>query len=260
MGVGEKATKNHIKGFREEIKEISKISDKLFFNWFDESGGNIDLNFKKGSSEFIFYFLNPARNFLTNLNNKTILEIGYGGGRLLAEASKHFKVVIGVDIHDDFELVKSEFKKRNIFNYKLLQNDGRYLPLTNFSVDIVYSYIVFQHVEKIEIFKTYIDETFRVLNKNGIAILFFGRLKQESVNTSSKILYLKDIIFERFNTKGYKEINNRINCVNLTVSLTYAKKYSKSIGFSILSCGVSKKLPKKAIYGGQHFLILKKKS
>ena len=142
MGTGNKKTTNHITGFKEEIDKASKGNLNTFFNWFDESGGDIDTNFIKGQCEFALYILMPLFKLLKNPKNKTALEIGYGGGRLLAAASNYFGKVIGIDIHNNIQIVKNEFKKRSITNYELLRNDGISIPIEGSSIDCVYSFIV----------------------------------------------------------------------------------------------------------------------
>lgn len=258
MAVGNKKMTNHVIGFKEEIEKASKGNANDFFNWFDESGGDIDTNFIKGQCEFTLYILMPILKLLKNPKNKTALEIGYGGGRLLAAASYFFGKVIGIDIHNNMSTVKDELRQRNITNYELLQNDGKTIPTEDSSIDLVYSFIVLQHVEKINIFESYLEESYRVLKKGGLAVLFFGRLYQKSSNTESKILYKVDRFLEKIHTKGFSEVLAKINCTNLKISLNFAKKKAKETGFSILGEGVSKKLPNLTRYGGQHFLVLRK--
>jgi ubiquinone/menaquinone biosynthesis C-methylase UbiE len=249
---------NNLDGFRKEINIASKKDPSTFFNWFNESGGNIETNFIKGQCEFTFYILIPLMKLMEDLKSKTALEIGYGGGRLLAAASYHFKKVIGVDIHNKFKIIEAELKKRNIHNFKLLQNNGRDIPVEDSSVDLVFSFIVLQHVGKIEIFNNYLKETYRTLRKGGYAILFFGRLYSCSSNTGSKLLMAVDRFLERIHYKGFKEIPAKINYSNLLISMNYSKTKSREYGLSIIGEGVSRKLPDISRYGGQHFLILKK--
>jgi ubiquinone/menaquinone biosynthesis C-methylase UbiE len=260
MGVGKKKRKNHILGFKEEIEKASKGNAQDFFNWFDESGGDIDTNYIKGQCEFILYILMPILNELKDSKNKTALEIGYGGGRLLAAASFIFAKVIGVDIHNNMAAVKEEFQKRSIKNYQLQQNDGKTIPIKNSSVDLVYSFIVLQHVENIEILQSYLKETYRVLNNDGLAVLYFGRLYRISHETNSKVLYKIDQILEKIHPKGYSQVLAKVNYTNLKVSLGYAKELSRQAGFSIIDEGVCKKLPDLNEYSGQHYLVLKKKT
>jgi ubiquinone/menaquinone biosynthesis C-methylase UbiE len=258
MAIGNKKTTNHLEGFKAEINKVSKSNATDFFNWFDESGGNVETNFVKGQCEFTLYILTPTLGLTQNLKDKTILEIGYGGGRLLAEASRSFKHAIGVDIHENDSFVKEEFKKRNITNFALLKNDGKTLPVKDSSINLIYSFIVLQHIEKISTFDSYMQETYRALEEGGIAILFFAKLYRLSLNNTSKTLYTLDKLLEKIHHKGYREIITNVNCVNLKVSLPYAEKRARKVGFTIIKKGVSKKLPDLTKYGGQHYLILKK--
>lgn len=258
MAVGIKKTTDHISGFKQEITAVSKSDRDAFFNWFDESGGDTDTNYLKGQCEFVLYILMPVLYALKDIKNKTALEIGYGGGRLLSAACYFFKEVIGIDIHNNAPIVKAELHKRHINNFKLFQNDGKSIPVKNASIDFVYSFIVLQHVEKIDIFNNYIKETYNVLKKGGVAILFFGRLYQKSSNTQSKALYAMDKILEKFHPTGYIQVFTRVNCTNLKVSLDYARKKSVQEGFTILKEGVSRKLPDMVRYGGQYYVMLKK--
>lgn len=258
MRASRKKTNNHLGEFKNEINEASKKDSNTFFNWFNESGGDIDTNFIKGQCEFTLYILMPLMKLMQDLKSKTALEIGYGGGRLLAAASSSFKKVIGIDIHNNSQIVEAELKKRNIHNFKLLQNDGKNIPVKDSFVDLVYSFIVLQHVGKIDIFNNYLKETYRVLKRGGHAILFFGRLYSYSSNTELKLLFAIDRFLERIHPKGFKEISAKINCSNLLISINYSKNKSREYGFSIVEEGVSRKLPNIFKYGGQYFLILKK--
>ena len=259
MGVGSKKRREHIKGFIEEIDIVSQNDTNQFFNWFDESGGDIEKNFLKGRYEFSIYILMPLLKYINDLHKKKILEIGYGGGRLLLAASSCFSESIGIDIHKNSSIVEAEFLKRGVHNATFIQSDGSTLPLENEEIDVVYSFIVLQHVEKIEIFNAYIAETYRVLKRGGIAILFFGRLYQCSTNKRLKMFYSIDIVLEKLlGRKGYKEIVAQVNCTNLKVSLSYAKKKLIEHGFSVLEVGVSRKLPHIDVFGGQHYIIVKK--
>lgn len=258
MYVGEKKTTNHIKGFKQEIQKASKRKSSDFFNWFNNAGGDVDANFNKGQVEFTNYVLLPLMRQLKNAHKKTALEIGHGGGRLLYGAAKTFNKVIGVDIHDNNDLVEKELIKRNVKNFTLIKGDGKSLPVKDDSVDVVFSFIVLQHIEKISILKAYIKETYRVLKKGGFAVLFFGRMYEFSTNTNIGLLYQVDNILENLNSKGYRELFQRVNYTNLQVSRKYAKQLCGKAGFSVIHEGISKKLPDYKRYGGQQFLVLQK--
>ena len=138
-------TRGHIVGFREEISKAAASSDDEFFTWF-ASAKDKDAAFVKGSWDFTIHIALPASRFLSKPEDKVALEIGHGGGRILAAASRHFKNVIGIDIHDHNQKVESELKQRGVSNFRLIKTDGREIPLENASVDFVYSFMTFKNI------------------------------------------------------------------------------------------------------------------
>lgn len=262
MATGSEIEKRgHIKGFKEEISKTSKISEDAFFTWFNESQDK-DTSFVRGYWDFAFHILSPAWKYISTPENKTALEIGYGGGRLLSAASRFFGAVIGVDIHDNAVLVDEELRKRGIKNFQLLTSDGTSIPVEDNKIDFVYSFIVLQHVEKYEILVSYIKDVYRILNVGGVAVLYFGRKTYFPNSKSSKFMLLLDRLMESvFVLHGYREIAARVNETNLVVTLAHAKKLAKSMGFDVVVDMVShKKIPDGVeIFGGQHGLVLIKK-
>lgn len=251
--------KNHIVGFKKEISEAEQKSKDSFFTWFD-GGKNADDSFVKGAWDFSTHIAKYLVKYIDSPEDKTILEIGYGGGRLLSTASKYFKKAIGIDIHNCRKIVEKELKSRGVNNFKLIENSGTDIPIEDSSVDVIYSFIVLQHVEKIKIFNQYVAQAYRVLKPGGIAILYFGRYCKFSVGRKSKIFYCIDRIIEKIVLlKGFKEIPAQINCINLLVSLNYAKRTSKKVGFIVCQELVSKRINSDGTnYGLQHGLVLKK--
>ena len=261
MATGKEIEKRgHIVGFREEISKAAASSDDDFFVWFDTARDK-DTAFVRGSWDFTIHIALPASPFLSKPEDKVALEIGHGGGRILAAASRHFKNVIGVDIHDHNQIVEDELRQRGIGNFRLIKTNGKEFPLEDSTVDFVYSFIVLQHIEKYDIFKKYLHETNRVLNTNGIAVLYFGRKYLLSANRSSRLLYWIDRFGERILLPGgFQELPARVNETNLIVSLSSAKSLARRIGLEVLSELVShKKVPDGVnLFGGQNGLVLRK--
>lgn len=100
--------------------------------------------------------------------DKTLLEIGCGTGRLTEFIAAKFKNVIGVDISNE---MITEGKKRlsHLGNITLFATDGVSYPVTDNTVDCVFSFIVFQHMPTPEIVRKNIEEIARVLKTGGIA-------------------------------------------------------------------------------------------
>lgn len=262
MTTGKKVEdRGHIVGFKEEISKVALSSDDNFFTWFNSSSDK-NASFVRGSWDFIIHIAMPSSRYLSTPEEKVALEIGHGGGRLLAAASRHFKNVIGVDVHEHNQKVEDELKTRGIDNFRLIKTDGKALPVESASVDLVYSFIVLQHVEKYDIFENYVREAFRVLRTNGIAILYFGRKCKFSQGRSSKFLYLVDRFTENMLLpRGFQELPARVNETNLLVSLSHAKSLARKTGFEVLSDLVShKKVPDGMnLFGGQNGLVLRKR-
>jgi ubiquinone/menaquinone biosynthesis C-methylase UbiE len=250
-------TSSTVRGFIEEIRNAARHGPGSFFNWFDVAADDVDSTFVKGHCEFAFYFLSPLIGLLPDMKTRTAVEIGYGGGRLLAAAAPFFRSVIGIDIHDTSELVRDQLAKRGIRNVELLQSDGRNIPLADNSVHLVYSFIVLQHVATVAAFTGYLTEAWRVLADGGYAILFFGRFSILSRNTCSKMLYGIDQCIESLFPR-YRETSASINQTNLRVSLPYAVRHARRQGFKVIRTGASRKLPDVDTYGGQSFLVLVK--
>jgi SAM-dependent methyltransferase len=261
MATGEKIeTRGHVIGFREEIDIAAHRGKDAFFTWFD-SAENADVAFLRGQWDFMVHIGLPLSKYVSNPEDKIALEIGHGGGRILLAACRSFKKAIGIDVHNSNKLVEAELKSRGVSNFELFETDGSMIPVEDSTVDIVYSFIVLQHVEKIDVFKRYLNETRRVLKSGGIAILYFGRRCFYSLDSSFYLSYLIDRFLERLLLrKGFEELPAKINCKNLIVSLGYAEKLAKGCGFLILKkCVSHRKVPNgTSLYGGQHGLVLKK--
>ncbi|WP_455388382.1 class I SAM-dependent methyltransferase [Petrachloros mirabilis] len=250
----------HVARFREAISQAAQRSEDDFFTWFDPARDKRS-TFARGMWDFLIHIARPSAPFLTTPEEKVALEIGHGGGRLLAAAARSFKTAIGVDVHNENRIIEAEFARMGIDNIQLIKANGGEIPLENSSVDCVYSFIVLQHVGKYEVFKTYLQESYRVLKSGGIAVLYFGRRCPLSINRTSAVLYRVDRSMERFFLPGgYRELHTPVNCVNLLVSMSHARHLAKETGFQILTEMVSYKRVPDGIryYGGQNGLLLRK--
>lgn len=252
--------RGHVVGFREAITQAARQDENAFFGWFDHAEDK-ESSFVRGSWDFLWHIAQPLTPYLTRPETKTALEIGYGGGRLLAAAGRCFQFVIGVDIHDENDKVHSALRDRGIRNAQLMKTEGARLPVGPEHVDCVYSFIVLQHVETYAVFERYVEETYRVLKPGGLAVLYFARRYRWSFDRSSRLLYGLDRLLEPLLLwKGYEELPAPVNSTNLRVSLPQATSLARTIGFEVVRTLVSRRrVPDgAALYGGQHGLLLKK--
>lgn len=262
MATGQEVeSRSHVVGFREEIAKAGDTSADAFFTWFDAASDK-DAAFVRGSWDFALHIAKPAAAYLSKPQDKIALEIGHGGGRVLAAASRAFGRVVGVDIHDNNAQVEEELRARGVQNFRLIQADGSKIPLDDRSIDFVYSFIVLQHVERYAVFKSYLAESARVLKPSGVAVIYFGRKCLLSLNRTSSLLYWMDRFLERFLlAKGYAELPAKVNETNLLVSLPHARALANELGFDVRATLVSRKAVPDGFdrYGGQNGLVLIKK-
>src|SRR5262249_35569482 len=163
MGTGQQIeTRGHIVGFREEIHKTAEASAQEFLAWFDHAS-SADEAFVRGAWDFSIHIAQPLAPYRRKPEEKTSLEIGHGAGRILASASRHFRDAIGIDLHGRNDIVERELAARGVSNVRLFETDGRSIPLPDSSLDVAYSFIVLQHVERIGIFRGYFDELHRSL-------------------------------------------------------------------------------------------------
>lgn len=250
----------HIQGFQKEIDLAAKKSSEAFFTYFD-SAADTNSAFIRGVWDFALHVALPIAPYIRSPELLTCLEIGHGGGRLVAAACTSFAEVIGIDVHNQNNLVKEELSSRGIKNFRLYKTDSQAIPLPNSSIDVAFSFIVLQHIEKVDTFEAYVDETFRVMKNDRIAILYFSRGAKWSEGNNNKTLYMLDNISENFRyPKGYEEFPAKINDANLILTRRYANRICKSSGFNFLQFGVSHKhVPNGfGIYGGQHAIVMRK--
>lgn len=257
----------NIEYYSEAIKSSENKDFTEFLRWFN-GGKNLTAIINSGYFDFFTSVLKPYVFEKTKQNSKelTCLEIGCGGGRILNAACKYFKKTIGIDIHDSFDALEKFMKFENN-NFELYQIKNNNFPLKAHSVDFVYSFIVFQHILKIEVFKEYLSEIKRILTEDGTAVIYFGRprflskkyFKNSGLNFISFIfdrIFYEGIYINLFKNGYFENFNAEVNHVNLTVSLRKAKKMFHNAGLKITEKGFSKN---KKTYGTQYYFIAEHK-
>lgn len=95
-----------------------------------------------------------------------IIDVGCGNGRLTEFMAKDFNKVIGIDISG--EMIKQAKERVKLPNVEFIETDGQTIPVTDNSVDIVFSYLVFQHIKTKEMVEANFKEIYRVLKPYGL--------------------------------------------------------------------------------------------
>jgi cyclopropane fatty-acyl-phospholipid synthase-like methyltransferase len=247
----EMSDERHINKYSQEIREAKEMGVDQFHAWFNKSQ-NFNESLVRGFWDFSCHILTDiVCSHIQEPEEKTCLEIGYGGGRLLNAASNYFKEAIGIDIHDEVEYVREFLKSQGRDNFRLIRTSGKTIKVDPGSIDFVYSFIVLQHLQSFESFCNYLKETYICLKKRGVAQLYYG--------TWAK-LSSKDQILNW--NKGYKEITDaKVNHTSLVLRNAKVKRLCLDLGFKVLDCGNSyKQVPDGYLkkIGGQNYITLLK--
>ncbi len=155
-------------------KGPTAFDDEAEFHNFFDIDDTVSNALKHGFIDFSHRVLTPDfYSVLGDPRDKTALEIGFGGGRLLNAASNYFGKVIGVDIHECFDRTEEILKREGCNNFELVHRDNIDTIPDN-SIDFVYSFIVFQHFSHWSEAEFYISQIERVLKPGGCGILYMA--------------------------------------------------------------------------------------
>jgi len=127
------------------------------------------------------------QRFITNdqliTSRQSILDFGCGTGRLTEFMAKDFKKVIGVDISGTM-IAQGKIRLGSLKNVELIEIDGSSLPLPDKSIDLVFSYLVFQHIKTREMVERAFADIYRVLAPGGIFKVLLRSDKQKDMRTA----------------------------------------------------------------------------
>ncbi len=176
---------------RETWEQTPEKFDDLteFMNWFDKTSSLEDTR-AAAQRDWKFRFQNTTA--FADIGKGRSLEIGFGGGRLLAQAAREFNEAIGVDIHKAFANTRRYLEYEEVSNFHLLHRDSL-KDLEDGCIDFVYSFIVFQHFDSKKEIEFYLEHIKRLLNKNGVAHIYYGKTETgDVIEASDRDFALRD--------------------------------------------------------------------
>jgi len=164
---------------------------------FDESGKDDYEKYIK-RDKLLLEQLNPA--------SAEVLEIGSGAGRITKYLAQAFKKVIASDI-SSVMLRLAKKRLSNALNVDYLTSNGEKYKLKDNSIDLVFSYIVFQHFPSKKLVINNLKEIHRILRPAGLAkIQFRGKPA-----FGGKLRYLKWYYGVNFKLEELRNILETIN-------------------------------------------------
>ncbi|MBM4025694.1 MAG: class I SAM-dependent methyltransferase [Planctomycetes bacterium] len=154
------------------IETPATLNDMVkFLSWFDRTSSIQETRDRARSD---WQNLITAFAYYPQMPKGNCLEIGFGAGRLLVEASKDFQRAIGVDIHGAFDKTRAYIGLNGADNVVLLHRDDLN-SLSDSSIDFLFSFIVFQHFESESEVDFYLSQIKRLMTPDGCAHIFFRK-------------------------------------------------------------------------------------
>ena len=219
----------------------------LFFEKFISNGSLPDLKKKwnKFAQENYYYYANPetksgrkvdefeiketgatdyeryvasdpiVKEYLNDTQNKVVLDIGVGVGRMTESLAGKFNQVYGIDI-SPLMLETAHKRLAGLTNIFLSETVGNVIPYPDNQFDFIFSYLVFKHFPDTQLIKEYFCEIGRTLRPAGLAKVqvrtgpslhfwqwFYGvSLTSEAVKTLAESVGLVVIKTEEENKKS----------------------------------------------------------
>lgn len=105
------------------------------------------------------------KKYLGSFENRTVLEIGCGTGRMTEFMAGAFKKVYAVDISEKM-LEAGSKRLKHLDNIEWIETDGKRLPI-HVQPDLIFSYIVLQHCP-LGIIKTILEDAANTITEDGL--------------------------------------------------------------------------------------------
>ena len=116
-------------------------------------------------------------------------ELGCGAGRMTAEFARHYQRVIAVDLSEEMlsRARKLHAARPNVLWLRVPGDD--LACIASSSVDLVFSYLVLQHLPTEKLALAYIHEMLRVLRVGGAFLFQFNSLAAPTMNRRGRLAW-----------------------------------------------------------------------
>src|SRR3990167_6241114 len=173
-------------------------SNYKFYIYTDKGRDVSDEDFiKSGKEDYQRFILDDP--LLTA--RASVLEIGCGAGRIL-QHMKDFKRVVGTDVSG--EMIKQASTLKGV---ELYETNGESLPVEDNSMDLIFSYTVFQHIKNYVLVERYFKEVARVLKPYGVFKVLLRGEKQKSLKPWWSGVHFKGFMIDHLCKK------NKLTCL-----------------------------------------------
>jgi len=133
---------------------------------------------------------------LGDTSSSVMVEVGCGLGRMTHYFAERFAHVYAIDVSAEM-IKRAKDKWKNLTNVEFILGSGSDLkPIKSNSIDLVFSYLVLQHVLDEKIVLNYIRESARVLRCSGTAFLQVRTFTPDKATDNSLLAKIKSRIPE----------------------------------------------------------------
>lgn len=212
------------------------IFEKISHNWWN----------KQGPCEPL-HSLNATRfNYIKNtsiIKNKTILDIGCGGGILSEKLALHGAKVTGIDISNSLiNIAKTHSKLKNLKIIYKNYDINTFCKENNKKFDIIICMEILEHINK----KNSFFKNLKFLSTSN-GLLFISSINK-TIETYIYIILFGEYINQKIEKKTHlyenfisiNEIKYNLNKINFTIQNIKNLKYNPLLKYSIISKNIPK--------------------
>ena len=157
-------------------EKLAQANSRYYIN-SDKGKGITEEEFRKSGIEAYKKYIQDDELLRSK---DSILDLGCGSGRLTEFMAKDFKKVYGSDISPTM-ISEARTRLVNVPNVEFLETDGDTIPLSDATCNIVFAYLVFQHIKTREMVEKNFKEIFRILKPGGIFKVLMRSDKQKDM-------------------------------------------------------------------------------
>lgn len=145
--------------------------------------------FQSGEEDYERLVAPVLHRFGFSTQDKSMLEVGCGVGRMTRAFAQRFARVAAFDLSPKM-LEQAKQLTPEIPNVSWIYSNGVDLrPAANESIDFVFSYLVLQHLPEESLVQSYVGEMIRVLRPSGVCLFQFNGSSRPTMNWRGRMAW-----------------------------------------------------------------------
>jgi SAM-dependent methyltransferase len=163
-----------------------------------------DSFFQSGENDYRTFVDPILKRMGFDPEGKSILELGCGAGRMTRSFAARFKTVHALDISSEM-LSRGRQLMPSASNVVWQQGNGSdFAGVADESIDLVFSYLVLQHLPTEQLVSKYVSEIVRVLRVDGVFLFQFNSLTTPTMNLRGRVAWA---VVDKFWSLGFVRLS-----------------------------------------------------